>query len=102
MSRKDSEGPERLAEILSRLMIERGWGQQQQRSQLEQAWRAAVGDRDGGVSRLGACRRGVLEVLVPDASWHQVLSFERAGLLKALSEQLGHQRIRELRFRLYT
>lgn len=100
MQRQPPDGPERLAEILSRLMVERGWGQQQQRLQLEQAWRHVVGDRDGGVSRLGALRRGVLEVLVPDASWHQVLSFERASLLKALAEQLGHQRIRALRFRL--
>ncbi len=94
-------GPEPVAEILSRLFLARGWGSRQSRHQLEQAWQEAVGELAARRTRLGALRRGVLEVLVGDAVLLQEFAnFQKQQVLKSLNERLGEGKLRELRFRL--
>ena len=56
-------GPESLGEVLSRLFTARGWGRKQDRLRLEAAWAAAAGPDVAPHTRLGALRRGVLEVV---------------------------------------
>jgi hypothetical protein len=92
-------GPERLAEVLSRLFTQRGWGAKQSRLKLEAAWRRAAGDAVFARTKLGAIRRGVLEVLVADAALHQELAFAKRRLLTALAQEMGAQ-VKELRFRI--
>src|SRR5438105_11587220 len=83
------KGPERLAEILSRLFTARGWGRRQGRLHLEKAWAEAAGARIAAQTRVGALRRGVLEVEVGNAVLLQELnSFHKRRLLEDLRRRL--------------
>jgi predicted nucleic acid-binding Zn ribbon protein len=96
-----TEGPERLAEVLSRLFTSRGWGQRQDRRRLEESWRAVVRENVAKRTELGSLRRGVLEVIVADAVVLQELAgFEKRRLLEGLQERLGKSRVTDIRFRL--
>jgi len=68
------KGPERLGEILSRLFTARGWGRRQDRLHLEKIWNEAVGPDHAAHSRVGAVRRGVLEVVGDNAVLLQELA----------------------------
>src|SRR4051812_48560299 len=104
------EGPEALGEILSRLFMARGWGRRQDRLRLEQVWAEAVeevtGPRRGGgpdfarQTRVGALRRGVLEVMVGNAVLLQELaSYHKRRLLESLRKGLSGATPTDLRFR---
>jgi hypothetical protein len=56
----------------------------------------------GQYTRIGALRRGTLEVIVLNSTLVQELTFQKATLLKALNQSLPEQGIRDLRFRLGT
>jgi hypothetical protein len=94
------DGPERLAEIISRLVTQRGWGGIQQRQKLEDAWRKAAGPQFSARSKLGIFKRGLLEVIVGDAVLHHELQFVKSRLLAELAKSLGPDKVTELRFRL--
>lgn len=101
MSIFPGQGPEPLADIVGRLLAGRGLAAEQTRLTLEEAWREAVGEQRSHRTRLGALRRGVLEILVRDAVlMHQLAGFERRNLLDRLQMRLGAERVRDLRFRL--
>lgn len=96
------KGPEPLAEILSRLFATRGWGRRQDRLRLERAWATAAASdpRIMPHTRLGAFRRGVLEVEVNDSILYQELAqFHKRLLLKKMRELLPGVQIADLRFR---
>jgi len=94
------KGPERLGEIISRLFTARGWGRQQERSRLEEAWAAAVGAERARQTQVGSLRRGVLEVIVANAALMQELAqFEKRRLLTELRRYLPRPPITDLRFR---
>src|SRR5436305_9063575 len=85
-------GPEGLGEILGRLFTARGWGRRQGRLQLEQAWAEVAGAEVGAHTRVGALRRGVLEVTVGNAVLLQELNgFHKRRLLEGLSRRLPNQ-----------
>ena len=54
-------GPVRIADAMSRLMVRKGYAQQQQGFQWEEAWADAAGERLAKNSRVGKTNRGVLE-----------------------------------------
>ncbi len=93
-------GPEKLGEVLSRLFTARGWGRRQGRLQLEQAWAEAAGADVVSQTRIGAIRRGVLEVTVGNAVLLQELAhFHKRRLLEQLRRRLPGQTLTDLRFR---
>jgi predicted nucleic acid-binding Zn ribbon protein len=93
-------GPEALGEILGRLFTARGWGRRQGRLQLESAWAEAVGPDYVGHTRLGALRRGVLEVIVDSGVLLQELAhYHKRRLLTALRQRLVDTPLTDLRFR---
>jgi predicted nucleic acid-binding Zn ribbon protein len=96
-------GPERLGEVLSRLFAARGWGRRQDRIRLEQAWEKAVDPQHAPATRVGALRRGVLEVLVNNGVLMQELSgFHKRRLLEKLRTLLPGTTLADLRFRVGT
>ncbi len=96
---EEPKGPEPLGEILSRLFTARGWGRQQGRLQLEQAWREVVGAQHAAHTRPGALRRGVLEVIVDNAVLLQELAhFHKRRLLEQLRRRLPNTPLTDLRF----
>src|SRR5947209_13939183 len=85
----EPKGPEPLGEILSRVFTARGWGRKQDRLRLERAWAEAAGPEFAPHTRLGAMRRGVLDVEVLSAVLLQELAhFHKRRLLERLREQL--------------
>ena len=95
----ESKGPENLADVVARLFASRGWGRKSERVRLEQAWAAVAGD-DARDTRLGAFRRGVLEVEVRTGVLMQELAqFRKRGLLAALRTALPGVTVADLRFR---
>jgi predicted nucleic acid-binding Zn ribbon protein len=93
-------GPERIGEVVARLFAARGWGRSQERQRLEQAWLAAVGDEHARHTRIGALRRGVLEVVVDNAVLLQELAgFHKRRLLQQLRRLLPNTPVNDLRFR---
>src|SRR6476659_9686338 len=82
-------GPESLGEILSRVFSARGWGRKQDRLRLERAWAEAAGPDYAAHTRVGALKRGVLEVEVVGAVLLQELAhYHKRRLLARLREQL--------------
>jgi predicted nucleic acid-binding Zn ribbon protein len=97
---KPDPGPENLAEILSRLFTARGWGRRSDRLHLERAWEEVAGPTVAPFTRVGALRRGVLEVQVGNAALLSELSgFHKRKLLEQLRRRLPGTPIGDLRFR---
>jgi predicted nucleic acid-binding Zn ribbon protein len=96
----DSQGPERLSEILSRLFAARGWGRQQERLRLERAWGESVGAEYTSITRVAGFRRNVLEIEVRGAIPLQELSqFHKRKVLERLRKALTGVTIADLKFR---
>jgi predicted nucleic acid-binding Zn ribbon protein len=94
------KGPEPIGEILSRLFMARGWGRRQGRLRLEQAWAEAAGSQLAEHTRVGALRRGVLEVEVDNAVLLQELAhYHKRRLLEQLRGRLAELTLTDLRFR---
>jgi len=95
----DKSGPEPLSEILSRLFTARGWGRNQERLRLEQAW-AEVAGQYAEQTRVTGLRRGVLEVEVGNAALLQELvGFHRRPMLEQLKRKLAGVPLKDLKFR---
>ena len=94
------KGPEALGEILSRLFAARGWGRRQDRLRLEDIWREVVGPQGAAHTRVGALRRGVLEIVVDNAVLLQELAhYQKRRLLEQLRARLPKVTLTDLRFR---
>jgi len=71
------------------------------RTEIEQAWQAAVGDEVGQHTRLLGIKNHCLVVAVDSAPWLQELSqFYRGPILASLQEQAQGTFIRDLEFRI--
>ena len=92
-------GPEQISTILAELMARRGFARVQSTGALEDAWREAAGDLFGPQTRVGAIRRGKLEITVTSSTLAQELTFRKRTLLETLRKSLPDQAIQDLRFR---
>jgi predicted nucleic acid-binding Zn ribbon protein len=93
-------GPEPLSEIISRLFIARGWGRRQGRLHLERAWADAAGEKIARNTRVGALKRGVLEIEVGNgALLQELVSFHKRRLLTQMKEKLAGVPLKDLKFR---
>jgi predicted nucleic acid-binding Zn ribbon protein len=93
-------GPEKLAEILSRVFTARGWSRRQDRLHLEKAWEESAGRDVAGQTRVAQLRRGVLEITVGNAVLLQELThFHKRRLLEQMRRRLPNTSITDLRFR---
>jgi predicted nucleic acid-binding Zn ribbon protein len=92
-------GPQQMGAILSELMARRGFARVQSAMALEAAWEEAAGELFGRHSRVGAIRRGKLEITVASSTLAQELTFRKPMLLDALRTSLPDETIRDLRFR---
>jgi len=92
-------GPEPIGDVLVQLMARRGFAGVRRAATCEEAWRRAAGELAAEYTRVGAVRRGTLEVLVANSTLLQELTFQKQALLEALGQLLPDERIRDLRFR---
>jgi hypothetical protein len=100
---KNKHGPKKIGDLLPGLLADYGLPSVTAREELELAWTAAAGDLVASRTKVGALRRGVLEIFVSDPILLQELEgFEKQRLLADLKERLYHNRIDGLRFRRQT
>jgi predicted nucleic acid-binding Zn ribbon protein len=93
-------GPELLRDILGRVFTSRGWGRQQERLRLEQAWADAAGPELAPHTRVVALRRGVLEVEVDSAVLlHEMAQYHKRRLLEQVRSRLAGSPVNDLRVR---
>ncbi len=99
-SSPNSRGPKPLSEILGNLFAARGYGRLQGLNELELAWNTAVGEPACRQTKIGAVRRGVLNVTVAHPSLLEELStFQKPALLAALRREAPGSPIQDIRFR---
>ena len=100
MSRKPKQrGPQPISSVLSELMARRGLGRTISTAHLETAWREAAGESAARFTRVGAVRRGRLEVIVANSTLVQELTFQKSDIIRRLADRLPDQKIGDLRFR---
>lgn len=93
-------GPKKIGDLLGKVLARYSYGQTTARTELEESWQKVAGERIAKHARVGAFRRGVLEVLVDNSTLLQELeSFHKQTLLAQLQGTVRHSSIRTLRFR---
>jgi predicted nucleic acid-binding Zn ribbon protein len=101
MSNPRRRGPKPLSEILSELFNSRGFGRLRALTELEDAWKKAVGEPGCRQTRLGEVRRGVLNVTVAHpALLEELAAFRKPSLLAALRQNAPSTLIHDIRFRI--
>ncbi len=100
MSIPNRRGPRQLSEILGELFTVRGYGRLLARQELEEAWKAAVGEAYSRQTRLGDVRHGVLNVTVAHSTLlEELAAFRKPSLLAALRTSAPATPIHDIRFR---
>jgi predicted nucleic acid-binding Zn ribbon protein len=92
-------GPQTIGNVLSELMSRRGYARVQSAAAYDDAWREAAGPLAAQYTRVGALRRGTLEVVVANSTLIQELGFQKQTLLTTLAQLLPNEGIENLRFR---
>ncbi len=95
------QGAQSISDILSELVARRGYARLRGQQDLNDTWKKVIGEPGSRYTRVGALRRGALEILVANSVLLQELAgFHKQSLLKKLQEALGTHDVRELRFRI--
>lgn len=93
-------GPTKIGDLLGTILARYGYAQRTALEELERAWDESASERIKKHTRLGALRRGVLEVFVDNAVLLQQLDgFEKENLLQRMRERVRHNKLEGLRFR---
>ena len=96
-----SEGPQKLSDVLSKLIAMRGYARREADAQLHGLWSVVAGELWAGQTRAMAIKRGVLHVDVAhSALLSELTAFHRGALLKKLQELYPHLDVRDLKFKL--
>jgi predicted nucleic acid-binding Zn ribbon protein len=91
--------PQRIGDILSEVMVRRGYARFQSGGACAAAWQEAAGPQMAGCTRATQVRRNVLEVIVGNSTMAQEIGFQKAALIKRLAELLPDEKIRDLKLR---
>jgi predicted nucleic acid-binding Zn ribbon protein len=97
--RRKPAAPQRIADVLSRLMARRGYAYVESSLEWETIWCDVAGSHMAAHSRVGRLHRGVLEIIVRNSATLQELTFRRQELLAELKKVVPSQTVNELRFR---
>ncbi len=90
--------PKRIDNVLAQIVQRRGYAQVRAAGERDEAWEQAVGDV-ASATRVGALKRGTLEVVVAHSLLMQELTFRKEELLSKLQTALPDAGIKQLRFR---
>ena len=89
--------PERLADLVPRVIAELGLDRVSEAAQLADAFTRAVGEHIAPHCRCQGARHGVVLAAVSDSAWAQRVQLEKPRILHALRAALGDDRARDLR-----
>ncbi len=90
--------PKRIDNVLAQVVQRRGYAQVRAAGERDEAWEQAVGEV-ASATRVGALKRGTLEVVVAHSLLMQELTFRKEELLSKLQTALPDAGIKQLRFR---
>ena len=90
--------PKRIDNVIAQVVQQRGYAQIRAVGQRDQAWEAAAGAM-AAVTRVGALRRGTLEIYVDNSLQIQELTFRKEELITKLQAALPNAGIKQLKFR---
>lgn len=90
--------PKRIDNVLAQVVQKRGYAQVRAAGERDQAWEQAVGEL-ASATRVGALRRGTLEIQVTNSLLMQELTFRKEELISKLQAALPDAGIKQLRFR---
>ncbi len=99
-SRPRRTPPERLSELLPKVLDDLGLGQTAEAVRLVKAWDEALGERYAPHCRPDGIRGGVIQARVRDSAWMQRLQLEKPAILARLAGALGESAPREIRLRI--
>jgi hypothetical protein len=88
-----------LGKLLGQIVTKRGIAAQMSSQAIEDAWYAIAHNRWPQRTRVGALKRGKLEIMVRDSVANQELTFEKKTLLEQLKRRLPDAQISDLVFR---
>ena len=91
--------PQRIADVVSRLLARRGYAQVESVERLQKTWSGIVGVKLAEHSRPAGLKRGVLEIIVRSSVTLQELTFQKRQLLRELQRSESGEQVRDLRFR---
>lgn len=89
----------KMGDVISQLLVKRGYANVQQANTLDALWNAAVGQRFASQTKACQVKRGVLEVMVSNSAVMQELVFVKAKLIKTLTTTAAEHQIKDIRFR---
>ena len=81
-------------------MARKGYGQTKTNDELDDTWKAIVGEKWQTKTRIGNVSRGVLEVFVSSAAVNQHLGFQKKKLIAELSKRVPQNKIKDIKFSL--
>lgn len=88
-----------VGEVLGKVLKDLGLQERMALEEVVAAWRMAAGDFIAKHTQPESVTRGVLTVRVTQPTIHHALMMEKPALMKRLHEQLGHSKIKDVRFR---
>ncbi|ADB15727.1 protein of unknown function DUF721 [Pirellula staleyi DSM 6068] len=91
--------PKAMGDVMSQLLARRGYARMITATSEQEAWELVAGEKMATVTKLGSCRRGVLEIVVASSMVLQELTFLKADLLSRLQQALPDAKIRDLKFK---
>ena len=101
MTGRSERKPERISEILPRVLKEAGFGRRSRTDELARAWSDVAGPEVAKYTIVDGFKAGRLTVAVKAAPLFQELeTFRKEELLRGLRERLAGLNLEELRFRL--
>lgn len=92
--------PKSLKSVLNKLLVKRGYNQQQVTTSLIELWTSVEPTQWQGQSQVKGYKRGTLEIRVSNSAILQQLEFSKQQLLKAITQKNPELRIKNLRFSL--
>ena len=90
--------PKRIDNVLAQVVQQRGYAQVRAANERDQAWEQAAG-QVAAATRVGALRRGTLEIHVANSRQIQELTFRKEELITKLQVALPSAGIKQLKFR---
>ncbi len=89
--------PKTISSILDRLIVQRGYSNEQSTLLLQEQWKIAVGDEFFSQTRVGKINRGVLQVLVSNMIVLSELEYGKQKALRHLQVALPDFKLKDIR-----
>ena len=98
MTERKNSSPQKIGDVLTDLLAQRGYAQVAAQAALQQSWKEVVG-KMAQFSRVAEVKRGTLYVIVSNSVVMQELTFRKQQLCQTIGEQLPDHNIKDIRFR---